>query len=140
MNLYQLPLVALRGMIILPGIPVSFEVGRPQSIKAVEKAMEQDKRMFVTAQSDESEESVVTEQLYRIGTLVKIKQILHMHGGTARLVVEGFGRGIIRQITGEDPYVTCIVEEIDSVPSEVPEENEAYCKYLKRIFEEYFSM
>ena len=85
----QLPAVALRGMVILPGMMVHFDISRPRSIHAVEQAMMEDEKIFLVAQRDPDTDEPTQEELFNIGTIAHIKQVIKMQGGVIRVLVEG---------------------------------------------------
>ena len=96
----QLPAVALRGMVILPGMLVHFDISRPRSIHAIEQAMMEDEKIFLVAQRDPDTDEPTQEELYNIGTIAHIKQVIKMQGGIIRVLVEGEERAELGEILG----------------------------------------
>ncbi len=140
-NLKIYPVLALRGLPIFPGAVVHFDVGRDISVDAVEKAMKSGKEILVIAQIDPDVESPQAEDLYRVGTLCGIKQVLRISEGNLRILIEGKHRAEVIDFTDFEPSIICTAvletnEEIieDSVLAE------AYVRELKRISAEYFSL
>ena len=84
-----MPAVALRGMVILPGMVAHFDVSRKKSIKAVEMAMMADQRVFLTAQKDVEVEDPQSDDVYRIGIIAEVKQVIKMQNNIVRILVEG---------------------------------------------------
>ena len=84
-----MPVMALRGMVIFPGIVTHFDVGRSKSAKAVEEAMRTDQRIFLTLQKMMSEDDPKRDDLYPVGTVAIVKQILRLPGDNMRILVEG---------------------------------------------------
>ena len=87
-----LPAVALRGMTILPGMVVHFDVSRERSIKAIERAMLQDEKVFLVTQKDPDAEEPTGEDLYNIGLVAVIKQVIKLPNNILRILVEGQDR------------------------------------------------
>ena len=88
-----MPVVALRGLTVLPGMTIHFDVSREKSVRAVEKAMVGDQQVFLTAQKDPDVEQPAADQLYAMGTVSMVKQLVKMPGGIVRVMVEGISRG-----------------------------------------------
>ncbi len=101
----ELPAVALRGMVILPGMLVHFDISRERSIHAVEQSMMEDERIFLVAQRDADTEEPAQEDLYQIGTIAHIKQVIKMQGGVIRVLVEGEERAELGEIMDETDYL-----------------------------------
>ncbi len=92
------PLLPLRDVVIFPHMVIPLFVGRAESIKALEAAMAQDKQIFLTAQKDAAVDVPTTGDLYEIGALATVLQLLHLPDGTVKVLVEGVQRGKIRAI------------------------------------------
>ncbi len=133
-----MPVVALRGLTVLPGMTIHFDVSREKSVKAVEKAMVGDQKVFLTAQKNPEEEQPSVDQLCPIGTVSLVKQLVKMPGGIVRVMVEGMSRGELVCLDSEEPM---LVGEIQPLPME--KENldyltaEAMSRVLKEKLEEY---
>ncbi|MDU2994080.1 MAG: LON peptidase substrate-binding domain-containing protein, partial [Clostridium sp.] len=89
----RLPLIPLRGLTIFPNMVLHFDVGREKSVVAIEEAMLNDENIFLASQRDPEIEEPTSENISKIGTLCKIKQIIKMPGDTMRVLVEGKVRG-----------------------------------------------
>ncbi len=100
-----IPAVALRGMTILPGMVAHFDVSREKSVKAVEEAMMGDQNIFLITQRDVEEENPQAEDLYRIGIVAEIKQVIKMQNGIIRILVEGKNRAELSGFMEEQPYL-----------------------------------
>ncbi len=109
-----LPLLALRGLCVFPAMNLHFDVGRPKSVKALEEAMDRDQRIFLVAQKDTITDKPAVGDLYEVGTVAKIKQIVKVPGDTLRVVVEGIKRARRVDIVRTEPYFEAEVD--DSVP------------------------
>lgn len=116
-----LPVLPLRGIVVFPGIVTHFDVGRLKSAKAVDEAMRADQRIFLTAQKDLSVDDPKRSDLYAVGTIAIIKQILRLPGDNMRILVEGESRAEMVDCIQSEPYLFARVEEI-----EVPAYNKAH--------------
>ena len=133
-NLYTLPLIPLRGLTIFPNIVAHFDVGRKRSVAAVEEAMLNNEEIFLVTQKDPEIEDPERADIYDIGTLCKIKQILKMSDNTIRVLVEGVKRGkIVEYVANDNEYIEGSIEIIEQ-EIEVNEELEAYIKLLDEEF------
>lgn len=123
----QLPAVALRGMVILPGMVAHFDISRERSIRAVEKAMQEDQRVFLITQQEPALEDPAIEDLYRIGVVVSIKQLIKMPNDVVRVLVEGEERGELASFLSKEDFLLAEVycrdteEEAGQLPEEVKE-------------------
>lgn len=136
-----MPLLALRGLTIFPYMMLHFDVGRPKSLKALEKAMDDDKLILLVTQKEAKLDAPGIEDLYEVGTISRIKQMLKLPGGTVRVLVEGIGRARISQIINEEPFFEIETEEkmlIDSDENDF--EIQALSRILKSSFEEYSNL
>ena len=133
-KLYKIPLIPLRGLTVFPNVSVHFDVGREKSIAAVEQAMLEDQEIFLVGQKDSNIEKPNKDEVYEIGTICKIKQILKMADSTIRVLVEGEARGkIVEYSDNEESYIKASVELLDDKLSDGIK-IEAYLKYLNKEF------
>ena len=113
-----LPMIALRGLSLFPSMILNFDIERPISIAAMDRAMEGGRRIFLLAQRDPDVEEPEKSDLYEIGCVANVRQILRMPGGGVRVLVEGRMRASLLRIISEKPYllaeVECIPEEKDA--------------------------
>ena len=136
-----MPCIPLRGLLIFPNTVLHFDVGREKSIKALEAAMNNDKILFVSSQKDENILIPTQEDYYKVGTVIKIKQMLKIQGDTVRVLVEGLYRACIREVVSEEPYITVDVDEIKSINYPAEEtETQAMIRVMLDNFEEYKSL
>ena len=135
----QLPMVALRGLVVMPGMAMSFDLSRKKSIEAVQQAMEGEQKIFLSAQKSIEIEDPTQEDLYEIGTIATIRQIVKLPKQIVRVMVSGEQRGILRQLESEEPFLMAEVEEVPEESFEIPEEwnEEAMTRSLKDMFVEY---
>lgn len=130
-------MVALRGLTILPTMLIHFDVSRKMSIQAVEEALAQDQKLFVVTQRDPEKDSVQKEDLYSIGTIVNITQIVKMPKGIVRVLAEGLSRAELLDLRKEDFLVADVaayVEEEQELPADY---QQAMLRTLKDAFENY---
>lgn len=136
-----LPCIPLRGLLVYPQTVSHFDVGREKSVKALEAAMKKDKLLFVSAQKDENILIPTQEDYYKIGTIVKIKQMLKIQGDSVRVLVEGLHRGIIRAVVQEEPFIRVDVEEVPFMhTSDEDLELEAMKRVVLNSFDEYLEL
>jgi len=116
-----LPLVPLRGIVVFPNMIMHLDVGRDSSVNALEAAMVGNRRIFLVAQLDTDNDSVEEEDLYEVGTISEIRQIIKLPDGNVRVLVEGMTRGVMKEYRdlGADKYVEVEVE----IHEDVWEEN-----------------
>lgn len=138
-EILHLPMVALRGMTVMPGKTVHFDISRERSIQAVQEAMTGNQRIFLTAQKKIETDEPKMEDVYEVGTIAVIQQIAKLPRQIMRVMVTGETRGILKQIEKEDPYLLAEAEVVDESSFEIPDEMnaEAMARGLKDIFVEY---
>ena len=112
-----LPILPLRDIVVFPHMIVPLFVGRDKSIKALEAVMSEDKKVFLIAQKDGSVEDPVEKDLYRIGTLGNILQLLKLPDGTVKVLVEGKKRVKILKFEDNEKFITCTYENINELES-----------------------
>ena len=106
----KMPILALRGLAVFPEQTVHFDVGRPKSVRALEAAMKQDQTLLLIPQKDMLVDDPKLIDLYQIGTVAKVKQVLKTQGENLRVLVTGICRGKITELSQSDPYLAGIVE------------------------------
>lgn len=133
-----LPLLPLRGLTVFPYMTLPFDVGRSKSIKALEEAMINNQLIMLVAQKDARNDSPNEEDIYKVGTISKVKQLLKLPGDTIRVLVEGISRAEIGEITQTEPFFMAEVsEKIYSYDDESKVEIEALKRRILSTFEEY---
>ena len=100
-----LPAIALRGTTILPGMIVHFDVSRERSIKAIEAAMLHDQKIFLVTQKDPEVEKPELSELYQVGTIAYIKQVVKLPHDLLRVLVEGIERAELLSLEQEEPFL-----------------------------------
>ncbi len=132
----RIPLLPLRDILVFPHMVVPLFVGRPKSIQALEDAMAGDRRLVVSAQRVAGDEDPTPEDIYEIGTLGTIIQLLRLPDGTVKVLVEGRTRARIRNFASVDPYFAVEVEELADQRSDSTEA-EALVRSIHTTFESY---
>lgn len=136
----KVPVVALRGMVILPGMITHFDVSRTRSLKAIEHALKQEQKLFIAAQRDPEEEEPDQKKLFSIGTVAEIKQIVKMPHQILRVLVEGLYSAEIQHLEGEEYLEGTVVRTDPEGFAELHESRkEAMCRNLKEIYQAYGS-
>ena len=108
----KLPVLALRGLAVFPDQTIHFDVGRPKSIKALEAAMKQDQNIMLIPQRDIVDNDPSLEGLHTIGTVAKVKQVLHAQGENLRVLVTGICRARIQELTQTEPFLAGIIQSV----------------------------
>lgn len=133
-----LPLLPLRGLTVFPHMILHFDVGRIKSIKALEEAMINNQLIYLVAQKDAKNDSPTEDDIYRIGTICKVKQLLKLPGDTIRVLVEGISRAEISEYTQVEPFFMAeVVEKIYIDDDENQVEIEALKRRVLSTFEDY---
>lgn len=113
-DLKILPLIPLRGLCVFPGMVIHFDVGRQKSIKALEEAMAADQRIVLVSQKDVDVDVPEKEDLYDVGTLATVKQLLKMPGNIVRVLVEVENRVHISEYINTDPFFNVIIDDVEN--------------------------
>ena len=135
----SLPMVALRGMTIMPEMVVHFDVSREKSIAAIQEAMEGDQKIFLVAQRSIETDDPTQEDVYEVGTVGTIKQIMKLPKHIVRVLVSGETRGILKQLQQDTPYLRAEIEVIDESDLVIQDDlnGEAMARSLKDTFLDY---
>lgn len=136
---YTVPMVALRGLTVMPNMVIHFDLSREMSIKAVEQALNEGQKVFLVAQKDPGEDMPTQDSLYEIGTVAWIKQVTKLPNQISRVMVEGWKKARLVEIDEqEDAYMRATVEEIEIAKEELEQqEEEALIRSLKDVFATY---
>ena len=137
-----MPAVALRGMTILPGMVAHFDVSRPKSIQAVEEAMIGEQKLFLVTQKDLGVENPGLEELYHIGMVAEIKQVIKMQNNIVRILVEGRERAELAGLVQTEPFFMAEIFEIedDSENAYSPVVKEGMLRAIQEIYAHYSSL
>lgn len=137
-----LPLIPLRGLTVFPSMVIYFDVGRKKSIESVERAMAGDQKIFLAAQKDIEIDNPSEDDIFKIGTICEIKQIVKMPKDTIRVLVEGIERARMDEFFDKEELLEASIEKIDVTYDENEEENEfeALSRKLKDDFFEFLDI
>ena len=135
----KMPAVALRGMVILPGMVAHFDVSRAKSIKAVEEAMMDEQKIFLVAQKDVEQENPDIENLFKIGIIAEVKQVIKLQNNIVRILVEGKERAELSAFLENPDYLLAEIIRFDEeVDDGLPEEaKEAMLRSIQETFGKY---
>lgn len=112
------PVVPLRGLSVFPRTVLHFDIGREKSIKALNAAMNGDKLLFLASQKDENILLPTENDYYKVGTVVKVKQMLRIQGDSIRILVDGQYRAVLKEIVNEEPFLLGAVEMAEIIPAD----------------------
>lgn len=135
-DIVKVPLLPLRGLLVFPTMVIHLDVGRDKSVAALEKAMMEDQIIFLVCQKKASIENPEHKDLYNVGTLVEIKQMLKLPNGTMRVLVEGKKRADIVRYIDNDDYLNVEVKELKDQNGDINTE-EALMRSLLKQFAQY---
>ena len=138
-KIYTMPAVALRGMTILPGMVAHFDISRERSIKAVETAMMGDQLIFLVTQKNANEENPQVSDLFSIGVVANIRQVIKLQNDIVRVLVEGSNRAELYEFTEETEYIEARIISYESQNDEdLPEQAaSAMCMSVQETFAKY---
>ena len=120
-NQIALPMLPMRDIVVFPHMTAPFFIGRPLSIASLEKALDGDRQIFVVAQEDPLVEEPESKDLFRVGTIGKVLQIMRLHNGTIKALFEAKSRGRLIEAHMEEPHFAAVVEPIPEQVSKAPE-------------------
>lgn len=135
-----LPLIPLRGITVFPHMVLHFDVGREKSILALEEAMLIDQKIFLVSQRQAKIEEPDEYDIFQIGTICSIKQVLKLSGDTVRILVEGEGRGKVLDYIQKEPFFKAKVEIFDDKFVIKSNDEEAIVRGIKKNFNEYIKL
>ena len=135
----SLPMVALRGLTIMPEMIVHFDVSRERSIAAIQQAMVEEQEIFLVAQKSIETENPGQDDVYETGTVASVKQLIKLSKKVVRVLVEGKNRAVLKKIEETDPYLRAEVEVLEEQEITIPDDlnAEALMRGLKEIITEY---
>lgn len=140
-DIKRLPLLPLRGLTIFPYMVLHFDVGRPKSIAALEAAMVNDQEIFLSSQVDSKIDEPNQNEIYEVGTIAKIKQMLKLPGDTIRVLVEGLERGKILDYVKDEPYYEVdLMTPIKYNYRDMELEMEAVARSVLSVFEKFVKL
>ncbi|WP_026074241.1 endopeptidase La [Brevibacillus massiliensis] len=135
----EIPLLPLRGLLVYPSMVLHLDVGREKSIKALERAMVDDNKILLATQEEVQVEDPGAAQIFQVGTVARVKQMLKLPNGTIRVLVEGLQRAKIEEFTREDDYFQVIITYLEENPGK-ENEVEALMRSVLNHFEQYIKL
>lgn len=135
-----LPLIPLRGITIFPYMVLHFDVGREKSILSLEEAMINGQEIFLAAQKDAKEEEPKQEDIYDVGTVCTIKQLLKLPGDTVRVLVEGLSRAKITSYVQQEPFYKVEIDVLQEQECAEDKKCEALMRTVKATFDNYIKL
>lgn len=140
-NWTTIPAVALRGMTILPGMIAHFDVSREMSLKAVEAAMTGEQKVFLVTQRDVEVENPTKEDLYGVGIIVEVKQVIKLQNHIVRILVEGLSRAVLFDFTDRAEYLEARIETCEEDEEYLPDNTrQAMVESIQETFGRYASV
>ncbi len=133
----DLPVLPLRDVVVFPHMVIPLFVGRDKSMQALERAMEADKRILLVAQKSAETDDPTAADLYTVGTLAQVLQLLKLPDGTIKVLVEGLARVAVDRIREQDGALQGTGTELESGEAREPREIEAIARSLMSLFEQY---
>lgn len=134
----NMPAVALRGLTILPGMIAHFDISRERSLRAVEEAMEQDQKIYLVTQRNVDSEDPTQEDLYQMGIVADIKQVVRLQNDVVRILVDGISRAALLGFTGNEKYLEAEICSCDSNADSLPDDlREAMLLGVREAFHRY---
>ena len=133
------PLLPLRDIVVFPSMVVPLFVGRPKSIRALEEAVASSRELLLAAQRVAAKDEPQEDDIYRVGTLGTIIQLLRLPDDTVKVLVEGKSRAAIESFTQSEPYFACLVERVEEGEADTPE-IQALVRSIHSVFESYVKL
>ena len=134
-----LPLLPLRGILVFPYMVIHLDVGREKSVQAIEEAMAKEKIIFLATQKEAQTDEPTEEDIYDIGTVAEVKQLLKLPGGTIRVLVEGISRAKINNYVSKEPFLSVEIDQYAEDYNKSPQV-EAMMRNLVVQFEQYVKL
>lgn len=137
----NMPAVALRGLTILPGMIAHFDISRERSLRAVEEAMEQDQKIYLVTQRNVDSEDPTQEDLYQMGIVADIKQVVRLQNDVVRILVDGISRAALLGFTDNEKYLEAEICYCDSNADSLPDDlREAMLLGVREAFHRYVAV
>ena len=133
----ELPLLASRGIVVFPNMVIPLLVGRDKSIEAIEEAMMRDKKIFIASQKKEEIEEPDENDIYKVGTIAEVKQLIKLPNGMIKVIVEGLKRAEIIEYLSKEEYFSVHANVFNDLEKEVDNELKALMRTVVNDFQEY---
>lgn len=134
-----MPAIALRGLVLFPKMVLHFDIGREKSIMALDHAMENDRKIFLTAQADTQDDNPGSKDLYQVGVVAQVQQVIRVQGSGLRVMAEGLYRAKILRVQQEEPYFIADVRAFPTRRLSAASQDmaSALIRTVKNLFQEY---
>lgn len=140
-DITELPVIPLRGLVVFPKMVLHFDVGRKKSIEAIRSAMQANQKIFLVCQKDASVDDPAIGDLYEIGVVCDIKQMIRIpNSENLRVVVDGVNRGVLVTLTQNKPFLSAAVDILEDTDKSNDKNDIAYQRIAKKEFENYVSL
>lgn len=137
----EMPVIALRGLVVFPEMSLHFDVGRKKSVAALKHSMENDQRIFLVAQKDASIDDPDMDDMYEVGVICEIKQMIKIpNSSNLRVIVKGLKRATLITVNNEKPFLQGVVDVVDEIKANDDPKENAYIRAVKKEFQQYASM
>jgi len=138
-NMISIPMLAVRGLVLYPDTTMHFDVGRDKSVLALKAAMDIDRKVFLVAQEDIKQENPTIDDMYKVGVVATVKQLLKSDKNTIRVLVEGEYKASLVEIIKEKPFFLANIKRINPNNRRKMEEHEieALTRFVKNMYEQY---
>ncbi len=134
----SLPLIALRGLVVFPGMTIQFDAVREKSINALKKAMESNQMVVFCAQKDADKEKITVSDIHKTGTISRVKQVVKVSEKVYRVIAEGINRAYVSEMLSGSEYFTCIASYITDINNDESDvEIAALCRKARNLYIEY---
>lgn len=137
---HVIPTIAMRGIVAFPHTQLNFDVARKMSVEAIGAAKQEESLIFLVSQTNAEIDNPTSEDIHKVGTIAKIKQVMHLPGNVTRIIVTGVARGVVREFATMTPYIKCVVDEVGECEFNANETEAAYVKAIKRELDEYYAI
>ncbi|MDO5397410.1 MAG: endopeptidase La [bacterium] len=138
-KIYTLPVLPTRGIVLFPGTSINFDVGRDASRIAIDEAGKSETNILIVCQKDINETNAKSNSLYKVGTIARINQIMHMPDNVTRIIATGISRAVVREYLSGEPYISACAAEVDTFYAAPGPMKTAYLDMLKNEFKNFFS-
>jgi ATP-dependent Lon protease len=139
-NIIELPVLPLRGLVIFPDMILHFDVGRKRSKSAINDAMKKEQIVFITAQRDPSVNRPKINDIYDVGVICKITQIVNQSDDIMRVTIQGKSRGVIKNVVSDEGFILADIEEIPKQAPTGTMREYALVRTVKKVFERYIDL
>ena len=140
-ELYErLPVIALRGLTVFPAATTHFDVGREKSVKALDRAMRTNQRVFLVTQKDIGNDSPCFDDLYEMGVIAKVLQVLRLPGESVRVLIEGECRAVVDTVVRQEPFLSARVRRVPEREVNLAPKTEAAIRIAYQNFEDFMDL